>query len=55
MNIFSVLRATQRSPSTQALLHKGTAQRIDIEALDSLCRLFECEVADILEFTDEQS
>lgn len=55
MKISDVLRETGLSRNTVTLMYKETAQRIDIEALDKLCRLFECEVADILEFTDEQA
>ncbi|WP_226888956.1 MULTISPECIES: helix-turn-helix domain-containing protein [Pectobacterium] len=49
-----VLRETDLSRNTVTLMYKEMAQKIDIEALDKLCRLFECEVADTLEFTDEQ-
>lgn len=55
MKISDVLRETGLSRNTVTLMYKETAQRIDIEALDKLCRLFECEVADMLEFTDEQA
>lgn len=55
MKISGVLRETGLSRNTVTLMYKETAQRIDIEALDKLCRLFECEVADMLEFTDEQA
>ena len=54
MKISDVLRETGLSRNTVTLMYKETAQKIDIEALDKLCRLFECEVADLLEFTDEQ-
>lgn len=53
MRIADVARETGLSRATVTLLYKETAQKIDIEALDKLCRLFECEVADMLEFTDE--
>lgn len=53
MKISDVLRETGLSRNTVTLMYKETAQKIDIEALDKLCRLFECEVADMLEFTDE--
>lgn len=53
MRIADVARETGLSRATITLLYKETAQKIDIEALDKLCRLFECEVADMLEFTDE--
>ena len=55
MKISDVLRETGLSRNTVTLMYKETAQRIDIEALDKLCRLFECEVADMLEFTEEQA
>ncbi len=32
-----------------AVLYKETAQRIDMEAIDTLCELFECELGDLLE------
>lgn len=53
MKISDVLRETGLSRNTVTLMYKETAQKIDIEALDKLCKLFACEVADILEFTDE--
>lgn len=54
MKISDVLRETGLSRNTVTLMYKETAQKIDLLALDKLCRLFECEVADILEFMDEQ-
>jgi len=54
MKISDVLRETGLRRNTVTLMYKETAQKIDIEALDKLCRLFECEVSDMLEFTDEQ-
>ncbi|HAS3154631.1 MULTISPECIES: helix-turn-helix domain-containing protein [Gammaproteobacteria] len=53
MKISDVLRETGLSRNTVTLMYKETAQKIDIEALDKLCQLFACEVADILEFSDE--
>lgn len=53
MKISDVLRETGLSRNTVTLMYKETAQKIDIEALDKLCQLFACEVADILEFTDK--
>lgn len=55
MKISDVLRETGLSRNTVTLMYKETAQKIDIDALDKLCCLFECEVADMLEFTDEQA
>ena len=53
MKISDVLRETGLSRNTVTLMYRETAQKIDIEALDKLCQLFACEVADILEFTDK--
>ncbi|WP_375603252.1 helix-turn-helix domain-containing protein [Enterobacter hormaechei] len=53
MKISDVLRETGLSRNTVTLMYKETAQKIDIEALDKLCQLFNCKVADILEFTGE--
>ncbi|HGE6070722.1 XRE family transcriptional regulator [Enterobacter hormaechei] len=53
MKISDVLRETGLSRNTVTLMYRETAQKIDIEALNKLCKLFACEVADILEFTDE--
>lgn len=54
MKISDVLRETGLSRNTVTLMYKETAQKIDVEALDKLCRLFECAVADMLEFTDAE-
>ncbi len=53
MKISDVLRATGLRRSTVTLMYKEIALKIDIEALDRLCLLFECEVADMLEFIEE--
>lgn len=52
MKISDVLRETGLRRNTVTLMYKETAQKIDIDALDKLCRLFECQVADMLEFTE---
>jgi putative transcriptional regulator len=54
MKISDVLRETGLSRNTVALMYKETAQKIDIEALEKLCRLFECEVSGMLEIVDDQ-
>ena len=49
MKIADVARETGLNRNTVTLLYKETAQRIDLEAIDKLCELFECEVSDLLE------
>ncbi|MGO4893175.1 helix-turn-helix domain-containing protein [Flavobacterium sp. W21_SRS_FM6] len=49
MKIMDVARETGLNRNTVTLLYKETAQRIDLEAIDKLCDLFECEVGELLE------
>lgn len=49
MKIADVARETGLNRNTVTLLYKETAQRIELEAIDKLCELFECEVSDLLE------
>jgi putative transcriptional regulator len=50
MKIVDVARETGLNRNTITLLYKETAQRIDLDALDKLCNLFDCEVGELLEF-----
>jgi len=49
MKIMDVARETGLNRNTVTLLYKETAQRIDLDAIDKLCDLFECEVGELLE------
>ncbi|MBM7424075.1 helix-turn-helix domain-containing protein [Spongiibacter marinus] len=49
MRIADVARETGLSRATVTLLYKETAQKVDLEALDKLCVLFNCDVGDLLE------
>ena len=49
LKIVDVARETGLNRNTVTLLYKETAQRIDLEAIDKLCELFECEVGELLE------
>lgn len=53
--IIDVARATGLNRSTITLLYKENAQKIDIEAIDKLCALFNCQVGDLLERVDVSS
>ncbi len=53
LKIVDVARETGLNRNTVTLLYKETAQRIDLEAIDKLCDLFECEVGDLLEKTGD--
>ncbi|MGL5488771.1 MAG: helix-turn-helix domain-containing protein [Plesiomonas sp.] len=57
MRISDVMRETGLSRTTITLLYKETALKVDLEALDKLCDLFNCSLNDILEkkISDSQS
>jgi putative transcriptional regulator len=52
MNIADVARETNLHRNTVTLLYKETATRVDLEAIDRLCKLFNCQVGDLLEYLD---
>ena len=53
MRIADVARETGLSRATVTLLYKETAQKVDLEAIEKLCRLFECQIGDLLELTHQ--
>ncbi|AVL73037.1 helix-turn-helix transcriptional regulator [Providencia rettgeri] len=54
MRISDVTRETGLSRNTITLMYKETAQKLDIEALDKLCILFNCELSELLEKVSDQ-
>lgn len=54
INIADVSRATGLNRSLITGLYKETTQRIDLDSMERLCRLFECEVGDLFELQDEE-
>lgn len=53
MRIADVARATGLNRNTITLLYDEKAVRVDLNAIEQLCRLFECDVSDLLEVVDE--
>ncbi|RJQ25126.1 XRE family transcriptional regulator [Candidatus Parcubacteria bacterium] len=53
-NIQDVHLRTGLSRATISNLYHDRMERIDYSTLSKLCRLFNCEVSDILEFIDEE-
>lgn len=51
MRIADVARETGLSRATITLLYKETAQKVDLEAIEKLCMLFECQIGELLEHT----
>jgi putative transcriptional regulator len=54
LKVTDVARETGLHRNTITLLYKETAERIDLDALDRLCRLFECKVSDLLEYAPDK-
>jgi putative transcriptional regulator len=52
MKIMDVARETGLNRNTVTLLYKETALRIELDAIDKLCKLFDCKVGELLERTD---
>ncbi|WP_430623916.1 helix-turn-helix domain-containing protein [Marinimicrobium locisalis] len=50
LKIADVARETGLNRNTVTLLYKETAQKVDLDAINKLCRLFQCEVGDLLEY-----
>ena len=55
MKIVDVARDSGLHRNTITLLYNETANRIDLETLDRLCQLFECNVGDLLEYAESNS
>jgi len=53
LKITDVARLTGLHRNTVTLLYKETAARVDLDAIDRLCRLFRCQVGDLLEYIDD--
>lgn len=49
MRIADVARKTGLSRATVTLLYKETAQRVDLDTVDKLCELFDCDIKDLFE------
>ncbi len=49
LRIADVTRATGLSRTTVTLMYKETAKKIDLDALNKLCDLFNCEIQDLLQ------
>jgi putative transcriptional regulator len=52
MKVVDVARETGLHRNTITLLYNETATRIDLQAIDALCQLFQCSVGDLLEYKE---
>jgi len=53
MRIADVSRETGLNRNTVTLLYRETAARVDLDAIDKLCELFDCEVGELLERVEQ--
>lgn len=51
--IADVARRTGLNRSTIAALYRETSTRVDLPAIEQLCRLFHCQVGDLFEYVDD--
>ena len=54
LKIIDVARETGLHRNTITLLYKETATRVDMETIDKLCKLFDCQVGDLFEYVDKR-
>lgn len=52
LKISDVARLTELNRSTVTALYHEKAQRVDLLAIERLCRLFKCSVGELLELVD---
>lgn len=55
MKISDVARLTGLNRNTITLLYKETATRIELDAINELCKLFNCQVSDLFEWVDDDN
>lgn len=53
MKVVDVARDTGLHRHTITALYKETAQRIEIDAIDKLCKLFNCDVGELFEYVED--
>ncbi|MFK5914601.1 MAG: helix-turn-helix transcriptional regulator [Woeseiaceae bacterium] len=50
MKIIDVSRSTDLNRSTITALYNEEAKRVDLDAIDKLCKLFKCNVSDLFHY-----
>lgn len=53
LKIVDVARVTNLNRSTVTALYKESAVRVELDAIDKLCKLFNCSVGDLFEHIEE--
>lgn len=52
--IADLLRTTGLSRNTVASLYRETSVRIDLDTLSAICRHYQCNVGDLLEYVSDE-
>lgn len=53
LKVIDVARATGLHRNTITLLYNETATRVDLQAIEELCKLFNCQVGDLFEYIED--
>ncbi len=53
LKISDVANKTGINRGTITRLYKETAERVELDVVEKLCRYFECEVGELIEILDE--
>lgn len=53
LKVADVSRDTGLSRATVTLLYNETAARVDLEAVEKLCRYFDCQIGDLFELQND--
>ncbi|MCG7870254.1 MAG: helix-turn-helix transcriptional regulator [Candidatus Thiodiazotropha taylori] len=54
MKIADVARETGLHRNSVTLLYRETANRVELEAVEKLCQLFNCQVGDLFELVQDE-
>jgi putative transcriptional regulator len=55
LRVAEVARLTGLNRSTVTALYKETATRVDLSAIEALCKLFRCEVGELFSIVPDKS
>lgn len=55
LKVVDVARETGVNRGTVTRLYQETAERVDLDVIDRLCRYFRCSVGDLFEFMESPS
>ena len=54
LKISDVARVTGLHRNTITLLYDETANRVELETIEALCKLFECEIGELFELVGDK-